>query len=65
MTDNLRLIRGLVKMIEDAQANTEGQYPYPDGGCFSCMHGTVPNDMNTGLCAYHEAVRMLEKGEGK
>jgi hypothetical protein len=33
----------------------------PDAGCIECTVGTVPNDRNTGLCAFHRARAALEK----
>ena len=44
---------------ENLSADTEGQYPPPDTGCIECTLGTVPDRLNTGLCAYHESKRLL------
>jgi hypothetical protein len=32
-----------------------------DYGCIDCTAGTVPNDKNTGRCAYHRAKLELSK----
>lgn len=50
---------GCVKIIEDSWSDSDGRYPYPDGGCIDCTLGTVPNHLSTGPCAYHEAKRLL------
>lgn len=49
----------LVMLIEDTLENSEGVWPHPNTGCIVCTLGTVPNDRNTGLCAYHDARRIL------
>lgn len=46
---------------ENLSADTEGKYPPPDAGCIECTVGTVPNRLNTGLCAYHNAKNLLEQ----
>lgn len=53
---------GLNRMVlahENLSADTEGKYPSPDAGCLECTVGTVPNRLNTGLCAYHNAKKLL------
>ena len=35
-----------------------------DPGCYECTSGTVPHDLNTGLCPYHAAVAAVRKMEG-
>lgn len=57
-----KLETALAEMIdahESLSADTEGKYPMPDTGCIECTVGTVPNNRNTGLCAYHGAKRLL------
>lgn len=49
----------MVAAHETLSANTEGQYPYADIGCIECTAGTVPDRVNTGLCAYHNAKKLL------
>lgn len=50
----------LLKDIDDEMGNREGVSVLPpDSGCIECTLGTVPNDKNTGLCAYHAAHRAL------
>ena len=46
-------------VFEHIEAETEGAYPPPDVGCIECTVGTVPDDRNTGLCAYHNAKHIL------
>ena len=41
------------------ESDSEGRYPRPDHGCLDCTMGTVPSRLNTGLCAFHEAKRLL------
>ena len=57
--DLVYLVRRLVRQIETAQSDSEGHYPVPDAGCFDCTVGTVPDRLNTGLCAYHRALVVL------
>lgn len=49
----------MVLAHENLEADTEGRYPSPDAGCVECTCGTVPNRLNTGLCAYHNAKQLL------
>lgn len=44
---------------ENLSADTEGQYPPLDAGCVECTAGVTPDRYNTGLCAYHNAKRLL------
>jgi hypothetical protein len=53
---------GLNRMVlahENLVSDTEGKYPPPDSSCIECTVGTVPNRLNTGLCAYHSAKKLL------
>lgn len=36
----------------------------PDAGCIECTVGTVPDNLNTGLCKYHAAREAIFKAEG-
>lgn len=49
----------MVLAHENLSADTEGRYPYADIGCVECTVGTVPDRLNTGLCAYHTAKKLL------
>lgn len=52
----------LARMVaehEETESNTEGRYPCADHGCIECTLGTVPDNLNTGLCAYHKARQLL------
>lgn len=52
-------LKRMVQIHENLSANTEGRYPYADIGCIECTAGTVPDRLNTGLCAYHNAKKLL------
>lgn len=56
------LVARLVAQIEYAM---EGEVlnRMADAGCIQCTVGTVPNDRNTGLCAYHEATRLIAQSD--
>jgi hypothetical protein len=59
---NSELIDALARMVkahDDTVSDSEGHYPLPSSGCIECTVGAVPNDLNTGLCAYHNAERVL------
>lgn len=49
----------MVLAHENLRDDTEGQYPPLDAGCIECTVGTVPDRLNTGLCAYHSAKTLL------
>lgn len=52
----------LARMVaehEETESDTEGRYPCADHGCIECTLGTVPDNLNTGLCAYHRAKELL------
>lgn len=44
---------------ENTLDDSEGRYPKPDSGCIHCTKGTVPDRLNTGPCAYHNAQKLL------
>lgn len=49
----------MVLVHENTQADSEGQYPALDSGCVECTGGATPDRYNTGLCAYHNAKKLL------
>lgn len=49
----------MVLAHENLESDTEGRYPHADVGCIECTVGTVPDRLNTGLCAYHNAKKLL------
>ena len=49
----------MVLAHENLSSDTDGRYPEPDSGCIECTCGTVPDKYNTGLCAYHNAKKLL------
>lgn len=49
----------LITLVENIQTDTEGQWPSADAGCVVCTHGTTPDRFNTGLCALHNAKKLL------
>lgn len=49
----------MVLAHENLSSDTEGRYPPLDAGCIECTVGTVPDRLNTGLCAYHNAKKLL------
>lgn len=49
----------MVLAHENLEADTEGRWPERDSGCIECTCGTVPDRLNTGLCAYHSAKKLL------
>ena len=52
----------LNRMIQahlNTESDSEGRYPAPDAGCIECTYGTVPDRLNTGLCAFHHAKKLL------
>lgn len=44
---------------ENTLSESDGRFPLKDSGCIDCTSGTVPDDRNTGRCAYHEAKVLL------
>lgn len=53
----------LVEALQSSEReyeNMEDMAPV-DSGCFECTLGTVPNNLNTGLCAHHLRVKALKK----
>ena len=51
----------LIRLVDDVSDDTEGHHPSPDSGCLECTAGTVPYRYNTGLCAYHNAKKLIGK----
>lgn len=58
---SLSLLTRLVAQIDRANDNLEGRVlsEMASTGCIECTAGTVANNRNTGLCAYHEAKDVL------
>lgn len=50
----------VVKLIEETQKDTEGQWPQLDPNCIDCTEGAA----NVKPCAYHNALLVLH-GDGK
>lgn len=44
---------------ENTLSESDGRFPLKDSGCIDCTSGTVPDDRNTGRCAYHNAKVLL------
>lgn len=57
------LVARLVAQIDRANDNMEGRAlsEMASAGCIECTAGTVPNNRNAGVCAYHEAKDVLAK----
>lgn len=51
-----------LKASEREYENLEDRAPV-DSGCIECTLGTVPNTLNTGLCAHHLRVAAIAKAE--
>lgn len=49
----------LIRLVH-AWENAQEYAALADSGCIECTAGTVPNNQNTGLCAYHEALKVLK-----
>ena len=49
----------MVVAHENLSNDTEGTYPDLDSGCIECTQGATPDRYNTGLCAYHNAKKLL------
>ncbi len=51
----------LVKLVEDTEDNTEGRYPGPEPSCNECTGGCTPIQYDKGLCALHQAKKLLRQ----
>lgn len=49
----------LVLTYENTLSESDGRFPLKDSGCPDCTSGTVPDRLNTGPCAFHNAKRLL------
>ena len=49
----------MVLAFENTRADTDGRWPALDSGCIECTQGATPDEFNTGLCALHNAKRLL------
>ena len=55
-----RVVRRLKEWMDNAQLDAEGQVAL-EPSCPVCTQGTVPDLLNRGLCAYHDAEDFLRK----
>ena len=56
----MRIIRRLMDWMDNAERDEEGQVALTPT-CPICTDGMVPNMLNKGLCAYHDAEEFLRK----
>ena len=49
----------MVLAHENTLSDSDGRWPQKDAGCPDCTSGTVPDNRNTGRCAYHTAKVLL------
>lgn len=49
----------MVLAHENTLSESDGRFPLKDSGCIDCTSGTVPDDRNTGRCAFHSAKVLL------
>lgn len=49
----------MVLAHENTLSESDGRFPLKDAGCIDCTSGTVPDDRNTGRCAFHSAKVLL------
>lgn len=54
------VLRWLAEEVIKDFENLEDRAPV-DAGCIQCTAGTVPNRLNTGLCAYHIAKEIIRE----
>ena len=53
-------VRALKRLLDYINSNNDDCWQLPvDSGCPDCTAGTVPNNLNTGPCPWHMAVRTL------
>ena len=52
-------LREALEDMADEFADLDDDMP-TSAGCIECTQGTVPNNLNKGLCAYHRARAALE-----
>lgn len=57
-----QVTRFIARTVIQDRDNLEDRAPV-DAGCFECTAGTVPNRLNTGLCAYHFAKHKCLKAD--
>lgn len=59
----LKALERLVIAIDCENMNTEGatMAHMASYGCIICTVGTVPDRLNTGLCAYHHAIHIINR----
>lgn len=47
------------RLLKSYDPETQVIMAEPDAGCIECTCGATPNNLNTGLCAFHEMARLL------
>lgn len=47
----------------DAMSEDDARYPAADPGCPVCTAGTTPTRYQTGLCAWHQAERVVREAQ--
>lgn len=55
----------LVDHVNECRSDSEGRWPQPESWCIECTVGTVPDRLNTGLCAHHGAEKLLNDNPPK
>lgn len=61
---NAELLDALIGLIADYDEERYAIDCSPNTGCFECTAGTVPNNLNTGLCYVHKAIAAIAKAKG-
>ena len=56
----VKIVQKLKHWMDNAQIDAEGQVAL-EPSCPVCTQGAVPNNLNRGLCAYHDAEDFLKK----
>jgi hypothetical protein len=57
--ENLKLRNALERLLKNYDPESQCILLEADAGCIECTCGTTPNNLNTGLCAHHDALRLL------
>lgn len=61
LADYERMREALEGLLNRYDPENPGDAMAPDGGCIECTVGTVPNNLNTGLCPMHRARAALKE----
>lgn len=59
------LLEALIGLISEYDEERQTIDASPNAGCIECTAGTVPNNLNTGLCHMHKAIAAISKAGGK